>query len=60
MYLNDTRGTKSPNAKLTRDQVRAIYSRHGEPAGQIADEFKVHRSIVYLIWKRKIYRNETK
>jgi DNA invertase Pin-like site-specific DNA recombinase len=59
MWLDDTRGTKSPNAKLTESQAMDIHNRRGESAVKLANEYGIHRSIIYRIWNKKAYRMET-
>ena len=51
-------GTNHPMAKLSESEVRQIRSAHGSVrADDLAEQFNVSRSHIYLIWTRKLWRH---
>lgn len=53
------RGPKANTAKFTADEVRSIRKRHanGETYQALADEFGVAKRTIYVMVKRRTYRN---
>lgn len=59
MNLEATNGARNRQAKLTAEQARYIYLNRHLKAKQLADQFGVHHSVIYHIWNRRKYREET-